>query len=693
MLAFVDTPFEQLIVQAVLQIPAEIVILGYSLRLFDIRNKIGFLLVAASLFVGTSLCANFFPSSARLFMSLFIFVLPQLAFSKDSVVRRLFTAVVMQIAIVLAEIPPSVYWLGITTVSPASIEAMTQYTEYLFLARIIHLGALVLLFMGVELAQRRITSNRTNRGSLLFFSFLILQYLMLALGIFAIEATKSFSSAAAVGLAVVGMLCLIADVFCFVMLDRYNRSEREYQRMVFFQEQLDHYLEGYEGIEREVAAIARIRHDLRNQISVVLYFLDGGDVVAARDHVNEFAERLREDEAASSIENMPELTFKEKVSDSRLSSAGDSFQFEEGPIGIVFGDGFRMVPSLGLNRFASAGQPARSSAGQPARSSAGQPAFHRAHYPTYLYYSLYGVFPLSQIATLGYLLGYAAAASLPLWFYLIIILMCALCALSDLVLFRVMREYRQRGAIESKARLMEDQAHIQRQYYERLSVELKEAVSARHRLVRQLFTIEGELAKGNVGEVRDLLRETASTPSFAGERFCENRVVNALLSLKSSAMAAEGIKFDFATNVPDNLPVPSVDLCALFSNMLDNALAACRQVGEGERFVELRSTLSAGVFTVDMVNSSVDDSQGAASAKKKFRSSGTVKAWDLARMAGLLDEDKLLEIDPDDSLVNRHGWGLQILRDLANRYDGAFASARLPEGGFRTTIMLMLRSC
>lgn len=667
MFAFVDTPIELLAVQAAFQVPAEIIILGYSLRLFDIRNKLGFVLFAVALFLGTSLLADHFPNYLRLAMGLIVFVVPQMLFAKDSIMRKLFTATVIQLAIVLAEIPPSVYWLGVAEVAPGSVEALTQYSEYLILARIIHLSGLILLLMGTEIAQRRITDNRTERGSLFFFSFIVVQYFLLALGVFAIEATHIFSASAAVGLACVGALCLVADVICFAMLDRYNRSEREYQRMLFFQEQLDRYLEGYEGIEREVSAIARIRHDLRNQISVVLYFLDQDDATSAREHVNVFAERLREDEEASQVEEASMPPLEEVVPSDRLGVVGSLTLLEGG---------------------------ARHDARHDARTATSR--LNPQRNPRYFEY-LFGVFPLSQIASLGFLLGYAAAVVLPAWFYLVIALGGVLCVLSDLVLFRVITEYQKRGAVESQARLMEEQAHVQKLYYERLSTELKEAATARHRLVKQLFAIEGEIAQGNIEKVRELLKETASTPSFVGERFCENRVVNALLSLKANAMAAEDIEFKCAVAVPDDLPVPSVDLCALFSNLLDNALAACRQIEEGERAVSLSSKYAAGVFAVDMVNSCVDQPHGklesSSSAKKRPSLSSEAKAWDLARLAGLPDEGKPFEVGLSDSLVKSHGWGLQILHDLADRYDGAFASSHLPEGSFRTTVMLVLRSC
>ena len=55
-------------------------------------------------------------------------------------------------------------------------------------------------------------------------------------------------------------------------------------------------------------------------------------------------------------------------------------------------------------------------------------------------------------------------------------------------------------------------------------------------------------------------------------RYCRNDVVDALLALKARRAGEEGVAFEVHADVPARVSISDVDLCALFSNMLDNGI-------------------------------------------------------------------------------------------------------------------------
>lgn len=55
-------------------------------------------------------------------------------------------------------------------------------------------------------------------------------------------------------------------------------------------------------------------------------------------------------------------------------------------------------------------------------------------------------------------------------------------------------------------------------------------------------------------------------------RYCRNDVVDALLALKARRAGEEGVAFEVYADVPARVSISDVDLCALFSNMLDNGI-------------------------------------------------------------------------------------------------------------------------
>lgn len=653
-----DSAFGLSAVQLLFYIPAELVVIAASLFLFDIKKRALFSAVVFALFVANTFAAPHLPSALAVFAGAAVLVVPQLLFSKDSFARKAFTAVVVQIALVIAEVPPSLYWIGITDLAPTSPQAITGYTEYLLFARVMHVVSLALLLLGVHRAQQAITGHRTDRGAQLFIWLLLLQYLMIGLVVYTMELNQAFSERAALGLSIICLICVVADIVCFILLDHYNRRERNLWRMAYSQNELDRYLKAYEKIEREVSLLASVRHDLRNQMNVIMYFVEKRDAASARDHVREMIAGLDTVELAAASE--------EEVS---LSSAGEeACGFREG--------GLRPEDSISGAQLLEGEGFALSSSGRSVRA---------------VRMGALMVFPLSQALTATFLFFFASSAYLPVWFYVLNVVACALCFVADVVLYYYIDIAFKQGDVETKAHFLESQAKLQKRYYERLAFELEEARRSRQDLRDALVGLEGRLSRGDEVDASAVFESVVLSPVFKESRFCENRVVNALVSIKAAACAEEDVSFDCLIAVPEDTSVSTVDLCALFSNMLDNALQSCRQVGEGKRFIKLRATQTAGVLAVTMENSCNLMAEMASGREEEDLS--VSEAWDLARWAGAAPGKRKSRADHArkvGSMVRPHGWGLRILRDMAERYNGTFEAAYEEGGRFRTSVMLVL---
>ena len=90
--------------------------------------------------------------------------------------------------------------------------------------------------------------------------------------------------------------------------------------------------------------------------------------------------------------------------------------------------------------------------------------------------------------------------------------------------------------------------------------------------------------------------------------------------------------------------LPSVDLCAVVANALDNAIHASEEVEEGKRFVSVKTHLTGGFFVLNVRNACKPDG-GAAKGEASWR-----------RGAGL----------------SEHGLGVSIMENVAKRHDGSF---------------------
>ena len=260
--------------------------------------------------------------------------------------------------------------------------------------------------------------------------------------------------------------------------------------------------------------------------------------------------------------------------------------------------------------------------------------------PTRLLINL--LFPFSQLCIVAFLFYYAIAYELPFWMFALVAVVGALCGPVDLVLFK---------ALEA-----------QEQYLRRLSADIDEARRVREDVARELAAVDDLLQRQEAEQASRGLMKAVGIMDSSCKRSCEHQVVDALVSMKAAVCAERGIRLELDLALADDVSLPSVELCAVFSNLLDNAVSACGKVPEGARFIKLKARVDAGYLAVRMENSCAPAEPGEARRAPR-RSRG----------------DRLPE----------HGWGLNILKTLADRHDGTLETVQ-EDGVYRTTVLLKL---
>lgn len=134
-------------------------------------------------------------------------------------------------------------------------------------------------------------------------------------------------------------------------------------------------------------------------------------------------------------------------------------------------------------------------------------------------------------------------------------------------------------------------------------VKNEEALSRQRHDLRHHLTAVRELA-GDNRKLQDYLSALEEKIPKKGERFCENSVVNAVISHYASVCEQEGIELSARLAVP-NTSVQSADsdLCVVFSNLLENAAEACSRMDTGKKYIRLCSTVHSKTLTITMDNS------------------------------------------------------------------------------------------
>ena len=186
---------------------------------------------------------------------------------------------------------------------------------------------------------------------------------------------------------------------------------------------------------------------------------------------------------------------------------------------------------------------------------------------------------------------------------------------------------------------------MQYEYYENLTESVYSMRKFRHDMNNTLQTLSVMMNDPDSPESRENGRQLFEQMQEKYKQtqipyYSSNPVINAVILSKSLAAEENGVKLTVSVNGENLDGIENIDLCSIFSNLLDNALEAARNIRDGE--IELSSWSEAGYFFIKCVNSYA----GKASLVKK-------NGKKLASTKG-----------------SGRGLGLSIIESVAGKYDG-----------------------
>lgn len=201
--------------------------------------------------------------------------------------------------------------------------------------------------------------------------------------------------------------------------------------------------------------------------------------------------------------------------------------------------------------------------------------------------------------------------------------------------------------LEREVKELEYAYSVEEERYRDITAKNYETEKIRHDIKNQLIAIRALLESGSGSEAERLLTELEqSVAGFGRQSCCSVPIIDAVLSEKAETARREGKKFTAEVSIKDAGNISAMHLCSVFGNLTDNALKSC---GEGG-YVKLRAASEGGYIAIFCENSAEC-------------------------------EDKILR--PSDS----RGYGLRILADIAERYDGVF-KGEIKDGKCSCEIML-----
>lgn len=163
--------------------------------------------------------------------------------------------------------------------------------------------------------------------------------------------------------------------------------------------------------------------------------------------------------------------------------------------------------------------------------------------------------------------------------------------------------------------------------------------------------IKALISQEKFDEAAKVIEDSAKTNLFGYKKFCDNTLINILLSNKLFDIDQQ-ITTDIVVDIPENVPVADLDLCKVFSNLFDNALNAVSKC-ENVKLLKIRAHTDKKHFYINFENT----------------------------------------FNPESTQVKsiNHGYGLKIVREIAAKYDGKFY-VKKNDAVFSTLVILNIKA-
>ncbi len=130
------------------------------------------------------------------------------------------------------------------------------------------------------------------------------------------------------------------------------------------------------------------------------------------------------------------------------------------------------------------------------------------------------------------------------------------------------------------------------------------AAAYRHDMRHHFTHLQGLASNGRIEDIKDYLRTVQSDmDTITPVRFCGNETVNLILSSFAAKAKQSGIMLTVDAKLPDSLPFSDTELCSLFSNALENAIFACKNIPDmNKRYIKLHMFYKNKKFCIDIRN-------------------------------------------------------------------------------------------
>lgn len=157
---------------------------------------------------------------------------------------------------------------------------------------------------------------------------------------------------------------------------------------------------------------------------------------------------------------------------------------------------------------------------------------------------------------------------------------------------------------EQNAIKLEGEQLLQRQYIFEAKTKYDSTQAFRHDFKNHINTLNGLLHKNEIAKAKEYLSRFEEISESIGVAISTNNtIIDILLGEKLALADRMNIRITCNVEIDEKMQIDDFDLCTVFANAVDNAIKACMNVSEDNRFIDIIAKRKNDFFVIDMINS------------------------------------------------------------------------------------------
>ena len=178
-----------------------------------------------------------------------------------------------------------------------------------------------------------------------------------------------------------------------------------------------------------------------------------------------------------------------------------------------------------------------------------------------------------------------------------------LCITYILFLSMYFKQYEEKRETEQRNQLMEMKRAQSEKEIEAIKRSEYAVSILRHDMRHFLNNISSYIGNGEIEKAQELIHEVISaTEKTATRRYCKNEIINLILSSYEEKIRTNAIAFKYLIQVPEHLPYSEVDLTAILSNAMENAVKAVKPLPSAQRMIDLDLRMKENKLLISLKN-------------------------------------------------------------------------------------------